>query len=237
MEQKARIFIASVLLVCLFASQALASYGSFEFADDRFQGEFTTENLDRIIDEYELYDGWFWTTQAWKPQTFHGLENAPGWTDSTVNKNGKRGYKHGIYGCRWLANLIRPDVKGSILSGRGECFGFAQFIGYLLSGEYNLYKNWNYFYNLDASEGLRVGDVLRTEFEANGKKYAHSAVVYAVSDDEILFLQVAGGSYNRISVGAGFAYGYREPATTMEDLRKVPYLKIHRSQLNSPGQE
>ena len=237
--KKIRYMTAVLVFVTFFSfcCPAFAAYGSFAFSDERFQGGFSTEVLDQIILEYELFDGWYWTTPAYTTQTFHGAEDAPGWTDTAVNKNAKKEYIRGIYGCRWICNKIRPDVAGSIQSGTGECFGFAQFIGYLLSGEYNLYKYWDSFYDLDASGGLRVGDVVRTEFEADGKKYAHSAVVYSVSKEEILFLQVSGGSFNRISVGTGFTYGYRDPARTLDEIMLIPRLKIYRSPLNSSSAE
>lgn len=215
----------------LISVSASASSGSFEFTDERFQGLFTTENLDKIIEEYELFDGWYWTTPAGIIQTFHGTEDAPGWTDTAVVKMGRRDYTRGYYGCRWLANKIFVLTPG--VGGWGECFGFAQFIGYLLSGDYNLYKDWNSYYGLEKSGGLRVGDVIRTEFEAKGKTYGHSAVVYSVSDDEIQFLQVSGSMYNSIYVGEGFLDGYHAAPATLEELARIPNLKICRSPLNS----
>ena len=51
------------LSLCFLLSISAAS-AEFTFSDDRFRGRFTTENLDAIIDEYELFDGWYWTTRA-----------------------------------------------------------------------------------------------------------------------------------------------------------------------------
>ena len=73
-----------------------------------------------------------------------------------------------------------------------------------------------------------MGDVLRTDY-----KVGHSAVVYYVSDDEILFLQVSGSSYNRISVGEGFLCGYPYPLTTLAEISELPAgITIRRSVLN-----
>ena len=47
-------FFLVMFLALPFASTALAAYN---FTDDRFAGIFTTENLNAIIEEYELYDG------------------------------------------------------------------------------------------------------------------------------------------------------------------------------------
>lgn len=214
----------------LFVSCASASFGTFQFEDDRFVGVFTTENLDRIIEEYELYDSWYWTTGPRVDQTFHGTEDA-GWTDTAVTKNGGRAFIQDTYGCRWLANRVNPEVYGGLTGGYGECFGFSMFIGYLLSGDYNPYKTWHYYSSLDASDGLRVGDILRTNY-----KGGHSAVVYSITDDEILFLQVSGSSYNRISVGASFLCGYPIALTTVDEIKMLPAnITIRRSELNMAG--
>ena len=222
-----------LLLCCVFFCVSSASAG-FEFADERFQGEFTTENLDRIIREYELNDGWYWTTPLYVPQTFHGMEEAPGWTDTSVNVYKRHYYKEGIYGCRWECNAVFPEYP---TAGRGECFGFASFIGYLLSGEVNPHGHWKRYYSLSASDGVRVGDIVRTEFTATvkgkEKKYHHSAVVYSVSDDEILFLQISGSLYNKIILDKGFADGYHPYLSTLEDLKKLPNIRIYRSPLNT----
>ena len=232
MKKFASLLCMILCISFLFTSVASASYGTFQYEDDRFVGEFTTENLDRIIDEYELYDSWYWTTAPRVDQTFHGADDAPGWTDTAVNKNGGRAFVQNQYGCRWLANRVNPDVFGGLTGGYGECFGFAQFIGYLLSGDYNPYKTWTYYSSLDAAGGLQVGDILRTNY-----KNGHSAIVYSVTDDEILFLQVSGGSYNRISVGAGFLCGYPTAITTLDDIRKLPAsITIRRSPLNQSSQ-
>ena len=219
-----------LLCLCILFSVSEAS-ADFLFSDDRFQGIFTTENLDAISEEYELYDGWYWTTVPHVQQTFHGAENAPGWTDTSANKLKKKGFLNYRFGCRWFSNQVFAAAPNS--GGYGECFGFAQFVGYLLSGEYNPQKNWNYYYMLDqVPGGLQVGDIVRTSFNIGKKTYQHSAVVYSVSEDEILFLQVSGGSYNRI-VLSGFSDGYHQDVRTEEGINLIPNKKICRSQLNS----
>lgn len=231
MQKYIRVFSLIVCLSLVISSVAVAD---FEFSDDRFQGDFTTENLDRIIDEYELFDGWYWTTPPWVEQTFHGMEESPGWTDTAVNKFKKNAYVKGIFGCRWLANRVtRPNAYGTF----GECFGFASFIGYLLSGEYNPHHKWNIYYSFEKAGGLKVGDILRVDIKARGKSYTHSAVVYSVEDDEILFLQVSGSNYNKISVGAGYMDGYHDNPTTKEELSHFFSYKVCRSPLNDSKPE
>ena len=228
MKIKFRFFSLVLCLMLLFSATASAG---FEFSDDRFVGDFTTENLDRIIEEYELYDGWYWTTRPYVTQTFHALEDTPGWTSTAVNVYERRRYEQGYYGCRWNANIVIPEHPDL---GWGECFGFASFIGYLLSGETNPHGRWTRFYSLKAAGDLRVGDIIRTEFDVGEKSYHHSAVVYSVSEDEILFLQLSGSLYNRILVGEGFMDGYHRPMITMEELANLPNVRVCRSPLNMP---
>ena len=55
--------LSAILLCVLLLFPGLVSHAEFIFSDTRFQNDFTTENIDRIIEEYEFYDGWYWTTQ------------------------------------------------------------------------------------------------------------------------------------------------------------------------------
>lgn len=222
-DMKRRGLIALALCLCLsvFLSPACAE---FTFSDERFRGIMTTDNLDAIIEEYELFDGWYWTTRAEVSQDFHGRPETPGWTTST--ESSKKAYLKGWYGCRWPIDHVRREAPDR--GGYAECFAFAQFIGYLLSGEINPQHNWDFFYNTKASEGLRVGDIVRVEYRKHKHSYHHSAVVYAINGEEILFLQVSGGSGNRISVGKGFSDGNVENVTTLEQISVIPGLKISR---------
>ena len=215
-------FLLVLLLLFLHTSDSLAA---FSFSDSRFIGNLTTENLDAIIDEYELYDGWYWTTPANVSQNFHGHPECPGW-NSTVDTCGLKNYLPGWYGCRWPIDHVRKTAPDR--GGYAECFAFAQFIGYLLSGEKNPQHNWKFYYSTEASAGLHVGDIVRVEYKKSGHEYHHSAVVYAINGEEILFLQVSGGSYNRISVGKGFSDGNVENLTTLEEISTLHGLKISR---------
>ena len=216
------------LLLC-FPTFSRAKAAPFFFSDDRFQGVFTTENLDAIIEAYELYDGWYWTTPGDVPQTFHGRPEAPGWTWSAEHME-YTGFLEHCYGCRWPIEHVRSVAPGQ--GGYGECFAFAQFIGYLLSGEINPQGRWNFYYSLEASDGLKVGDIVRMEYYGKEKNYEHSAVVYAIYGEEVVFLQVSGVGFNRISIGQGFSNGKNEQVTSPEEIGKLPGLKISRSALN-----
>ena len=217
---------AAVLLiaVCLLFSSASCS-AEFLFSDARFRNDLSTDTLDRIIEEYELFDGWYWTTEADITQDFHGHPDAPGWT-STAEKYNKSAIRKGWYGCRWPVDHVRKTAPEQ--GGYAECFAFAQFIGYLLSGDINPQHHWRFYYTMEAAGGLRVGDIVRVEYRKKGRQIQHSAVVYAVNGEEILFLQVSGGACNRISVGTGFSDSVVMNATSEEVISTIPGLKISR---------
>ena len=223
MKQRQRIL--AFLLLLLLLSLLSCSSADFLFSDDRFRGRLTTDNLDAIIEEYELYDGWYWTTQAEVSQNFHGHQECPGWTTS-VEASKRKEYLKGWYGCRWPIDHVRrvaPD-RG----GYAECFAFTQFIGYLLSGDINPHKNWDLYYKTEKSGPLQVGDIVQVDYKKRGRYIHHSAVVYSVTDDQILFLQVSGSRYNRISVGSGFTDGNVVDATSFSDISSFQGLSIFR---------
>ena len=210
------------LALLLFFSCACSE---FSFSDERFRDVLTTENLNEIIEEYELFDGWYWTTEAGISQTFHGHPESPGWTSSVENAK-RKAYRNGWFGCRWPIDRVlktRPDQ-----GGYAECFGFANFIGYLLSGELNPQHNWDFYYTTEKSGPLLVGDIVHVDYKKNGRIVQHSAVVYAVNGEEILFMQVSGGNYNRISIGCGFSDGNVTDAKSIEEISAIPGLKISR---------
>ena len=219
-----KLAVCILLVSFVFSCAAQAEY-EFTFSDTRFQNKLTTENLNAIIDEYELFDGWYWTTPAEVEQDFHGHPESPGWTTSASTQK-RKGILKGWYGCRWPVNHVRREAPEQ--GGTAECFAFAQFIGYLLSGEINPQHNWDFYYSLKASDGLRVGDIVRVEYRKNKRTFQHSAVVYSVNGEEVLFLQVSGGAGNRISVGSGFTDGYILNETSAEVIGMIPGLKISR---------
>ena len=224
-----RAALALILLPCLLFQAALAD---FTFEDTEFVGRFTTEALDAIIEKYELHDGWYWTAPTGVPQDYHGHEGRPGWTHTTVVENKKRKYEKGWYGCRFGTDVI--DAAQPNARGWGECFGFAMFIGYLLSGDKNPMSGWNIYYSVARAHGLRVGDIIRMEYEHDGKSIAHSVVVYSVDGDECLFLQASGGTYNLLRTRRPYNDGYMRKVTSQRVFRKLKGIRIFRSPLNDP---
>ncbi len=222
--------LMAMLLLLVLITGLTGAEADFTFDDDRFRGDFTTENLNAIIEEYELYDGWFWTTEGDIEQDYHGHEFSPGWTSTAVKMLKKTNYLEGWYGCRWGIHHVRSVAPDQ--GGYGECFGFAQFIGYLLSGEKNPQGHWKFYYSMKAAGGLQVGDIVRTEYTRKGKKYQHSAVVYKVEEDQVTFLQISSGAFNMISIGSGFSDGNYINLQSVDEIAELPWLKISRSEMN-----
>lgn len=103
-------------------------------------------------------------------------------TWSTANKH-RVGDNH-YYGYSWYSN------SGGL---QRECDGFASFIAYCLSGS-DTYKAWSKVTDsIKSNSDLRVGDIIR----AGG----HTAIVYQVKTDKIVFFQACGSSYNKIVIG------------------------------------
>ena len=139
MKIKFRFFSLVLCLMLLFSATASAG---FEFSDDRFVGDFTTENLDRIIEEYELYDGWYWTTRPYVTQTFHALEDTPGWTSTAVNVYERKRYEQGYYGCRWNANIVipeHPDLGWGVYLAAGRFGATGLLCNFLAAAAISLY--------------------------------------------------------------------------------------------------
>ena len=224
-----QMFIAILVSLLLF-SWCLPVHAE-AFCDTRFQGMYTTDNLDAIIRAYELYNNWYWTSQAGVIQSFHGQEGKPGWTDTAVNVYGKKDYIKGWYGCRWGKEEINPRCPNDY--GYGECFGFLQFVGYLLSGERNPHGKWKSYDSLQKAGGLKVGDILRAEYQLNGRRYMHSAMVYSINGDTVTFFAASGSHYNLISVGQGYSDGNLKNETSLKKICSLPGLRICRSPDNA----
>ena len=227
-----RLTAVILILTALFTVPAPAEDA---FSDDRFRGIFTTENLDRIIAEYELNDGWYWTGEASVPQTFHGREGKPGWTDTAVNVYKYEGFVFGWYGYRWGKETINPGYPNDY--GYGECFGFAQFIGYLLSGERNPHGKWTRFGSVYKAGGLKPGDIVRVDYKVDGVRCQHSAVVYSVEGNTVRFLQVSGSRFNLLRTGTGFYDGHLSNETDLNVIKKIPGLSVFRCPTNCEAAE
>lgn len=222
------LFLALLLFVTQNFPSALASVGTFE--DERFQGQYTTENIQAILEEYELNDGWYWVTRANEMQDYHAHKNTPGWTETTKRVFGGAFQPSvGWYGCRWNLDQVSAQIPNS--DGWGECFGFAQFIGYLLSGDRNPHGHWTAYSSIKESKGLKPGDIVRICYEDAKGTREHSAVVYEVLDDQVIFIQVCGANYNKLSIRHGF-YGAGLNTTNLSRIAKAPGLRIYRAPEN-----
>jgi len=223
---------AALLLACFPATaEQLTLPEEFRFTDTRFRGIYTTENLDAILEAYDLKDGWYWVTKDGVVQDYHGHENKKGWTQSSKMQAEAAGeeyfYNRGWFGCRWECNTVNFGMPNAF--GWGECFGFCQFLGYLLSGEVNPHGKWQYFNSVWEAGGLQVGDIVRVEYSDDKGFHQHSAMVYSVKEDRVLFIQASGVSHNRMFIGWGFHGAGLGNTTSMREISHFPGLRIHRA--------
>ncbi|MBR3018194.1 MAG: hypothetical protein IKH57_14160 [Clostridia bacterium] len=203
----------------------------FRFVDTRFRGEYTKENLDAILEAYELNDGWYWVTKPDVTQNYHAHENKKGWTQSSKEQAEAKGqdyfYNRGWFGCRWECNEVKSGMPNAY--GWGECFGFCQFLGYLLSGEVNPHGKWQQFNTVWEADGLRVGDIIRVEYTDEKGFHQHSAMVYSVTKERVRFIQCSGVYHNQLFINWGFRGANLGNTTLISDVRKFPGLRIHRA--------
>lgn len=205
------------------------------FTDTRFQGDYSTENLDAIIEEYELYDGWYWTTPLRVYQDFHGQEGKKGWTQTSKERFDPFYYSWGWFGCRWNWDELNDSPPNKY--GWGECFGFCQFLGYLLSGERNPHGRWAAFQSVNQARGLKPGDIVRVDFTDERGVHQHSAMVYSVDEKKgkVTYLQVSGSNYNRIYTRRGFTGAGLGGSVDLADLVRCPGLTVLRAEENLNG--
>ena len=228
------IFLAFLLLagwISPFSAQAAEG----TFTDTRFRGDYSTENLDAIIEEYELYDEWYWSTQPGVYQDYHGQEGKKGWTQTSAERFDPIVYTWGWYGCRWNWDVV--DQADPNLDGWGECFGFCQFLGYLLSGERNPHRYWPVFKSVRQAKGLKPGDIVRVEYTDEYGFHQHSAMVYSVDEEneKVTFLQVSGANYNRLYIRRGFTGAGLGGTMDLTDIIECPGLRILRAEENLDG--
>ena len=76
------------------------------------------------------------------------------------------------------------------------------------------------------------GADLSVEYTYDGEDFCHSAVVYSVDGDTVLFLQAAGGSYNKLRIRRGFHDGHLRYVTSVAKFKKLKHLRVCRSPRN-----
>lgn len=229
------IFFMSLLLAAGWIPVSRAHAVEGTFTDTRFRGDYSTENLDAIIEEYQLFDGWYWSTLPGVYQDYHGQEGKKGWTQSSKETLDPFVYSWGWYGCRWNWDVVEQADPN--LYGWGECFGFCQFLGYLLSGERNPHRYWPTFQSIRQAGGLKPGDIVRVEYTDEKGRHEHSAMVYSVDEENqtALYLQVSGSNYNRLYIRRGFSGAGLSGSDDLVDLINCPGLRILRAEENLDG--
>ncbi len=168
-------------------------------------------------------------------QDFHGHEGKKGWTQTSKERFDPFVYSWGWFGCRWNWDALDDSMPNTY--GWGECFGFCQFLGYLLSGERNPHGRWVPFLSVKQAKGLKPGDILRVEYTDETGLHQHSAMVYSVDEEKgkVLFLQVSGSNYNRIYTRRGFTGAGLAGTALLSDIALCPGLRILRAEQNLDG--
>ena len=182
-------FLTIIMVLCTFTIESHAASWQKDV--------YTTTNISAICNAKNYIDGWYWSY-------------SPSESGAATSYMGSQ-YRANVYTTRKKVNngdtsipVGDKDKNGKYYQGyeypKGywECYAFANYLGYLISGV-NPLNGWLKMSEKDviATGGLRVGDIVRSS--------SHSAMVYSISSDgSVKFVQCAGGYYNRISVNTNF---------------------------------
>lgn len=166
-----------LVLVCVCTSMVLPVQAK---AASDYYGTYTTENLQSICDAYNFKNGYYWSYNT----TVSGASTK--YTASTHKAKTSTSDKYGKPG--------ETNYKGYSFDGGSECWGFAGFLGYKLSGIKTPNTKWKKYTSETALGDIRVGDIIRHS--------SHSAVVLTVSDNgKFCVIDANGGSNNEIKYG------------------------------------
>ncbi len=200
MKRKATVFhrigFAAALVLCLLLTGVLSSAAQ--------AGSITTAAIKKVCSDYGFKTGAYWTYDY----------NAVGKTQAVLDAAATKGYKASKvpYGSGSYRSKYYPSSNTHygeyIFQGGRQCFGFANFIGYKLTGKVPT-SSWTKYTSVaqvEAAGGLQVGDVIRSS--------GHSAMVLTVSGGKITTAECWGGSKNKISVGGKF----NGSANTLRDI-------------------
>lgn len=184
-----------ILLVPLFVIPA--------YAETFAVGVYTTENINKLLSDYNLLDGKYWgyyTSESGASTSYRGIDDPVNtWTSN--NKYGKYG-KEGTWGYSY--------------GGGEECFGFIAFVGAKLSGidissnigPQDCPDKWQAYSvsEIEAAGGLHVGDIIQVRNASGG--HVHSSMVLSIDDTGYIHaIQAYGGDLNKIVVGTCFSSG------------------------------
>lgn len=182
----------------------------------------TTSAIKEVCSRYGFKSGAYWTydyNQVNKTKTALDAAATSGYQASGIP------YGSGKYRSKYYSSSD-THYGEYIFQGGRQCFGFANFIGYQLTGSVPT-SSWTKYSSVAEVEsvgGLQVGDVIR----AGG----HSAMVLTVSGSKITTVECWGGSKNKISVGGGF----NGSAYTLSDIaKKYKFTAVYRYGGQKPG--
>ncbi len=218
MKSKSRFSIkigfAALLILCLCLTGLVMASAS--------ASSISTAAIKEVCNRYGFKSGAYWTYDY----------NKVNKTQAELDAAATNGYKasgvpygSGKYRSRHYSNSD-THYGEYIFKGGRQCYGFANFIGYQLTGSVPT-SGWTKYSSVTQVEnagGLQVGDVIRSS--------GHSAMVLTVSGSSITTVECWGGNNNKISVGGYF----NGSAKTLRDIsNRYGFVAVYRYGGNPGG--
>ena len=175
----------------------------------------TTGAIQDVCNRYGFKSGAYWTydySNVEKTKSALDAAATSGYCASSVP------YGSGKYRSQYYSGSD-THYGEYIFQGGRQCFGFANFIGYQLTGSVPTsgWKKYSSVAEVESVGGLQVGDVIR----AGG----HSAMVLTVSGSTVTTVECWGGNKNKIAIGGYF----NGSAKTLKDIaKKYTFTAVYR---------
>ena len=167
----------------------------------------TTSAIEAVLSRYNFRSGMYWTYDYSKvSKSTAALDKAA----TSGYKASSKPYGTGTYQSAYYKSS-KTHYGEYIFKGSRQCWAFADFIGYQLTGKVPSSQWTKYSVSqIEKAGGLQAGDVIR----AGG----HSAMVLRVSGSTVYTAECWGstGSKNRIAVGGYF----NSDAKTLKDINR-----------------
>ena len=177
-------------LVCIFVTMVMFSFAvspiNHAYAQSNGSGDYSYSGIIAVLKKYGFNDDGITRYWTYRP----GVDSSTSYKASGLARNGNT-----VYGYDF------PDRYG-------QCWAFANLIGYELSGiipngDVVKWKKFTSLNELENNGGIRVGDIIRS--------CGHSGVVMSISEDgDMRFVQCAGDEGNAVTINAKFRGHYTQ---------------------------
>ena len=211
-----KIAFAAALVLCMLLAGLLTT--------GALAGSISTSAIQDVCNRYGFKSGAYWTYD------YNGVDKTKSALDAAATSGYRASgvpYGSGTYRSAYYSGSD-THYGEYIFQGGRQCFGFANFIGYQITGSVptSSWTRYNSVAEVEQAGGLQVGDVIR----AGG----HSAMVYKVSGSTIYTVECWGGSKNKISVGGYF----NGSAKTLKEIAsRYSFSAVYRYGGSKPSQE